>query len=1084
MGRAAERRSTGQVDQAMSGALVEVGAEQLDEFGQRFRVRGREREHDGAVVAAAYLPRRFFEDHVRAGAADVECADAGAQRRTGFPVARLGGDDERAVLELELGIDLRLVDGRDEGAVLQHQHGLDQAGHARGAVEVADVGLDRADRAETGLVGVLTQYGFQGFELARVRSGGAGRVRLDVAEGFGRYAGLLQGAFDEIGLVVLVADRGSADHRVDGVAVGHSLVEALQEHGRDAVAADRAVGGRVEYADVAGRRQDRLGTRVITRCLRHVYCGCAGKGEVRIAGPQRLAGKVNRDQGGRPSSLYADRRAGEAESVGDACRQEVRRLVLLGVEVHAGAGEDADPAGRSRVTAVFERVLADLEEDPLRRVGQLGLAIAQPEELGIERLHVIQRTAHRDELIVAEGILRALDLVRGEPSDALDTGRQVVPELLQRVRTREPRGEPDDRDRLNRLLLRALVSRRCCLLTRMRSRRTPELPGALLQEVAQSKNRLLLEHHRPRKLQPQHFLQPGMHPNHRDRVDPKLIQPSPLINVVPQHPPEDPHNPPNPLPCYFSRRSLATAPGRLPGRNHPGHLPHRDLSRHGLDGLTLRRNLNGRGPDGCGPGRVTVNYRISTYRSRNLCRRDLGGHGLDRVTLSISTCCNLSRHRVSLATVPGGLPGRNHRGRLTHRTLSRHGLCSRSPTLLTGTQRCHNLSRHGLTGRGLMSLGLRIVPATSSLATCNRPASPTSTHHRRLLSRLNQLDSISRLTFTGRLGGAGQLACVRGLGIVCRFDSIGRLGGVAGLSCLSGLSSNCRYDSIRRLGGVAGLSCLSGLSSNCRYDSIRRLGIVAGLSCLSGLSSNCRYDSIRRLGGVAGLSCLSGLSSNCRYDSIRRLDGVSRLGNVDGLGGSGGVGGFGGFGGFGRLRLLGRSRRLDARSAFRGGASVSAFFALSSGGQLARFLGRPTSSRVDGLAASADPSTSAASASATDSSAAPAAMDSAGATASEASATPAASTPDSAAGASGTSAPAGSASSAPAESASSATSATAAGSLASSASMSSADSARSPTAMPSAGSTGSPTFVDRPALAATSDLGDSVTSAPADSVQR
>ena len=80
------------------------------------------------------------------------------------------------------------------------------------------------------------------------------------------------------------------------------------------------------------------------------------------------------------------------------------RLVLLGVEVHPGTGEDADPAARAGIPTVLERVLANLEEEPLRRIGQLGLTRTQPEEGGVERLHVIQRTADSDKFLVPESI--------------------------------------------------------------------------------------------------------------------------------------------------------------------------------------------------------------------------------------------------------------------------------------------------------------------------------------------------------------------------------------------------------------------------------------------------------------------------------------------------------------------------------------------------------------------------------------------------------------------------------------------------------------------------------------------------------
>ena len=70
-----------------------------------------------------------------------------------------------------------------ELSVLEGEHSLDEAGDARGGVEVAEVGLDRAEGAERGLsVDGAEGLGERG-DLDGIAEGGAGAVGLDEADG-------------------------------------------------------------------------------------------------------------------------------------------------------------------------------------------------------------------------------------------------------------------------------------------------------------------------------------------------------------------------------------------------------------------------------------------------------------------------------------------------------------------------------------------------------------------------------------------------------------------------------------------------------------------------------------------------------------------------------------------------------------------------------------------------------------------------------------------------------------------------------------------------------------------------------------
>ena len=131
-----------------------------------------------------------LEDGVGIGPSETEGVDAG---RRGLVLVRLEWLQRRRHAELErLEIDVRVrleeVQIWRDPAVAQHQGDLDDAGDAGAGLEVADVGLDRADDA--GVVGwaILPQHRAEGVGLDRIADGRAGAVRLDVADGAGHDA--------------------------------------------------------------------------------------------------------------------------------------------------------------------------------------------------------------------------------------------------------------------------------------------------------------------------------------------------------------------------------------------------------------------------------------------------------------------------------------------------------------------------------------------------------------------------------------------------------------------------------------------------------------------------------------------------------------------------------------------------------------------------------------------------------------------------------------------------------------------------------------------------------------------------------
>src|SRR5882757_3202621 len=91
----------------------------------------------------------LLEHDVCVRSADAESADAGAAGpAVGLPFGSLVVDQERTVLEVEVRIRPVEMKRRRKHAMSHNMRGVDQTGHARGNVQMSDIGLHRADRAK------------------------------------------------------------------------------------------------------------------------------------------------------------------------------------------------------------------------------------------------------------------------------------------------------------------------------------------------------------------------------------------------------------------------------------------------------------------------------------------------------------------------------------------------------------------------------------------------------------------------------------------------------------------------------------------------------------------------------------------------------------------------------------------------------------------------------------------------------------------------------------------------------------------------------------------------------------------------
>jgi hypothetical protein len=318
--------------------------------------------------------------------------------------------------------------GRDD-AVTHRQQGLDQARDAGGAIEMTDVGLDRAQGAETGPAGARPKGAAERRHLDAVAERRAGAVSLDEAHGLRLDARVFERLGDHPRLAVeagcaiadlqraVVVDRRATDHRHHRIAVGERLGQALEQHDAGAVAEGRAAGLGVEGpAPAVGRGEAACQVAVAGR-LRHLDRHPAGEGHVTLVGEQAGAGEVDRDQRGRAEGLHGEAGARQVELVGGqrgervalvadtdlevaerSRRLSVGRQVAQQVMAGARAGKEADRAGVAErvVAARLESLPGAFQEDPVLRVHDLGLARVEAEEGGVEQLDVLQHAACRD----------------------------------------------------------------------------------------------------------------------------------------------------------------------------------------------------------------------------------------------------------------------------------------------------------------------------------------------------------------------------------------------------------------------------------------------------------------------------------------------------------------------------------------------------------------------------------------------------------------------------------------------------------------------------------------------------------------
>ena len=325
--------------------------------------------------------------------ADPRTAHAALGRR---PLAQFGVDPERDVVPVDAFVGVLEVQAGCQHLVVQAEHRLEEARGPGRALEVADVGLDRAQRDRPVRRARLAEHVGQAGQLSGIADARRRAVRLDAGGRRRVDTGAVPGALhrqplpDGVGrrdaLAATVAGTGETEqHRVDPVAVALGVRQSLEDEQRGALAHHEPVGAGVERAG-ARRRQRADLAELHKPGWVHVVVDAAGDRGVEVAGLQSAHRGRRRGQRGGARRVGAEIGAAEVEQVrhpaGDHVRQLTRHRVLgdllePGEKPGAGLGDHgvAHLVGQRRERRCGAQVAGELGElDP--QVAQVLLVAA------------------------------------------------------------------------------------------------------------------------------------------------------------------------------------------------------------------------------------------------------------------------------------------------------------------------------------------------------------------------------------------------------------------------------------------------------------------------------------------------------------------------------------------------------------------------------------------------------------------------------------------------------------------------------------------------------------------------------------
>ena len=373
--------------------LVGSGRPRTSTLGNRSTIGAADRDqlgrHRAQQLGVLARTRVLLEQQVEVRTTEAERAHARATQVIGAadPRSRLGVEVEGRVLDVELGVGPLDLDRRRQHLVVQRHHGLEEPGRAGGRLGVADLRLDRSERAPLRLALADREGQLQPAELGRVAGLGPGPVGLDQLDRVRLEAGVGLGAAQGLGLALghrridalRLAVRRRADptqHRVDVIAVALGVGEALERDHAQTLAEHRAV-GRVREGPAITRGRERRG---LAEAHEHEdvveRVDAARDDQIRVAQVELLRGHVDRREGRGARGIGHAVGPAEVEAVGDPTGDDVAEQAREAA-LFPGCVVVGDPLG-DRLDLVLGHAVVAHRLDPNR--------LLQPADHGREQL--------------------------------------------------------------------------------------------------------------------------------------------------------------------------------------------------------------------------------------------------------------------------------------------------------------------------------------------------------------------------------------------------------------------------------------------------------------------------------------------------------------------------------------------------------------------------------------------------------------------------------------------------------------------------------------------------------------------------
>ena len=381
-----------------------------------------------------------------------------------------------AAFEIDRRIGPLVAQAGRQLSMLERQRHLDEAGRTRSGVEVADVGLDRADAAEARFRRGFLKGLRQCSHFDRVAQVGAGAMAFHVVDGvcahachslrFGNRLGLAIHAGRQVARLggTVVVDGRALDDGPDVIAVAQRIVQPPEHHHARARSEHRALGAMVEGMAMAIGRQDLALLKDVAARMGQLDGHASGQSHVALATQQGLAGVVHRHQRGGAGGLNVDAGPLEVKDVADPGREEVlvvagvaqqehagvchqirvRADVEVEVAAHAAAGIDGYGAGKvfGGMAGIFKRLPGHFQKLAVLRVHDGRFLRAEAEEVRVELLESVEHSCG-GHVVAVPHALRALaggeQLGFCQSADGFDALAQVGPVGCRIGRTRQVR---------------------------------------------------------------------------------------------------------------------------------------------------------------------------------------------------------------------------------------------------------------------------------------------------------------------------------------------------------------------------------------------------------------------------------------------------------------------------------------------------------------------------------------------------------------------------------------------------------------------------------------------------------------------